>query len=168
MTLRTGTTEDLQQLAAWETDPDTSIWLGEIGPAWHTRALDDPDQDHLVAVEAGTPIGFAVLAGLSSADRSIELRRMVVRPARRHAGRGRALLRAALTRAYQRHTARRVWLDVKAHNDRARALYESEGFTVTDTVKGAVIEADGTVGDLLIMVHQTLEGAELAGRRDGA
>lgn len=152
--LRAGTAEDLGRLVAWEADPDTSIWLAEIGPAWHTRALDDPDQDHLVALDAGTPVGFAVLAGLRTGDRTLELRRMVVRPARRRAGRGRALLRAVLAHAYERHGAHGVWLDVKAHNARARALYESEGFTATGTLPGALTEPDGTATDLVIMSHR--------------
>jgi hypothetical protein len=36
---------------------------------------------------------------------------------------GRELLHAAVTRSYARHRAAQVWLDVKAQNSRARALY---------------------------------------------
>jgi ribosomal protein S18 acetylase RimI-like enzyme len=99
-------------------------------------------------------VGFAVLAGLRSGG-GIELRRMAVSPAHRRAGRGRALLKAVLARSCQHHGALQVWLDVKAHNHRARALYESEGFTITETLTGAVTEADGTHSDLVVMAHQT-------------
>lgn len=47
---------------------------------------------------------------------------MVIAAERRGAGLGRRLLRAAVGRAYEHHAARRVWLDVKDDNVRARAL----------------------------------------------
>jgi ribosomal protein S18 acetylase RimI-like enzyme len=69
-------------------------------------------------------------------------------------GRGRALLRAALARTYQRHPGRRIWLDVKAGNQRARSLYEAEGFAVTRVLAGAVPEPDGQpASDLVVMEH---------------
>lgn len=153
LTLRPTTAGDLQDLTAWEAEPDTASWLGETGSAWHARALADTNQDHLIALHAATPVGFAVLADLHS-DEPVELRRMVVRPAHRQAGHGHALLNAVLARAYQHHRAHGVWLDVKAHNHRARALYESAGFTVTKTLADAVTEADGTQSDLIVMTHQ--------------
>ncbi|MBE1589925.1 hypothetical protein H4W80_008183 [Nonomuraea angiospora] len=44
---------------------------------------------------------------------------------------------------------------MKAHNHRARALYGSEGFASTETLAGAVTEADGTLADLIVMVHKS-------------
>jgi diamine N-acetyltransferase len=153
LTLRPSTAADLDDLVGWEAEPDTALWLGETGRAWHDRALADLDQDHLIALEAAAPVGFAVLAGLIGGQR-LELRRMLLRPAHRGTGRGRALLTAALAWAYQHCGAQEVWLDVKAHNHRARALYESVGFTVTTTLTGAITEADGSSSDLVVMTHQ--------------
>jgi diamine N-acetyltransferase len=79
---------------------------------------------------------------------------MAVSPEHRGAGRGRALLRAVLERSYRHHGARSVWLDVKTHNHRARALYESEGFLQQRTLRNALVEPDGTASDLVIMVHR--------------
>lgn len=152
LTLRATATGDLEDVARWEAEPDTAVWLGGTGRAWHTRALADPDQEHLIGMDAGVPIGFVVLAGLRAAE-VIELRRMVVSTAHRGTGRGRALLLAAVARAYDRHGAREVWLDVKAENERARALYESAGFAATETRADAVPEPDGTRSDLIIMTH---------------
>lgn len=145
--------DDLIRIAVLEAGPDTPQWLGETGFAWHQRALADPDQEHLVAESSGAPAAFVVLAGLRGGDGVIELRRMVVGPHFRGAGQGRALLKAVLARAYDHHGASRVWLDVKADNVRARALYESEGFALTQTLADAVTEADGTTTDLLLMVR---------------
>ncbi|WP_051580049.1 GNAT family N-acetyltransferase [Pseudonocardia acaciae] len=153
LTLRATTPDDLRHLAGWETEPDTSTWLGETGADWHARALTDLDQEHLVAADGDALVGFAVLAGLRGGE-GIELRRMVVAPAHRGAGRGRALLEAVLARAYRDHGAGTVWLDVKEHNRRARRLYESSGFVVREMRTNAIANPDGTAADLVIMVHQ--------------
>ncbi|WP_165990231.1 GNAT family N-acetyltransferase [Streptomyces sp. YIM 98790] len=154
LTLRPTGPDDLPLLAALEMGPDTAVWLSETGVDWHRRALDDPDQEHLTAEEEGRPAGFCVLAGLRDGKGAIEIRRLVLRPALRGEGRGRALLRTVVARAYGEHAAQRVWLDVKPHNLRARTLYESEDFEHTDTVAEAVVEADGSLCDLLIMTHR--------------
>lgn len=133
LTLRPTAVRDLPTIQAWEADPDTAVWLGETGRSWHERALVEPAQDHVVAEDRGTPVGFAVLVG--PRDGEVELRRLVVAPTHRGGGRGRALLRAAIDRA----GADSVWLDVKPGNTRARALYETEGFVVTGAVGGLVI-----------------------------
>jgi diamine N-acetyltransferase len=78
---------------------------------------------------------------------------MVVSPAFRGAGRGRALLRAALARARREHRAARIWLDVKPHDVRARRLYESEGFVLTRTTARALTEPDGMKTGLLVMTR---------------
>ena len=153
LTLRATTTTDLPLVTRWEADADTARWLGETGHSWHDRALADPDQLHLTAEEAGSPAGFAVLAGVGGGGNTIELRRMVISPAFRGAGRGREFLRAILAHASREHRAAQVWLDVKAHNLRARRLYETEGFTLTRTLPGHVTEPDGTTADLLVMTR---------------
>ncbi|WP_137980464.1 GNAT family N-acetyltransferase [Streptomyces violaceusniger] len=151
--VRSAAPDDLHDLTGWESEPDTSRWLGETGPAWHARVLADPDQEHVIAVDGETLVGFAVLAGLRRSE-GIELRRMVVAPTHRGAGQGRALLQTVLDRAYQHHGAQTVWLDVKRHNRRARSLYETSGFVVRETLRNAIVEPDGTASDLVIMVHQ--------------
>ncbi|MBO0837516.1 MAG: GNAT family N-acetyltransferase [Actinobacteria bacterium] len=167
--LRPTVTEDIPALAEWEAAADTAGWLGETGPAWHSRALADPDQDHLLAVDVRAPdgqatdgqaadgrppdggvAGFAVLAGLTGGQ-AIELRRMAVHPARRGTGLGRALLEAVVARCRERHGATEVWLDVKGQNHRARALYESAGFTVTNSLSATITEPDGTRPELIFM-----------------
>ncbi|MUL42043.1 GNAT family N-acetyltransferase [Streptomonospora sp. PA3] len=150
LNLRPTTEADLPQLTRWEADAGTSVWLGTTGADWHAEALADPDQEHVVAVDGEAAVGFAVLAGLLGGE-GVELRRMVVAGPLRGAGRGRGLLRAVLARAFGHHGAHRVWLDVKAHNHRARALYESEGFGHATTLAGAVAEDDGTFSDLVVM-----------------
>lgn len=152
VTIRATTRDDLAAIVALETAADTVEWIGETGFAWHERALVDPDQEHLVTHDGSGLTGFFVLANLRDDQRAVELRRMVLGASRRGAGHGRALLRAALTRAYDHHSARSVWLDVKPRNVRARTLYESEGFRVTQTLPGTPT-GDGAIMNLLVMSH---------------
>lgn len=132
LALRATARADLAAVTAWEAEPDTACWLGDTGPAWHGHALSDPTQEHLIALRAGVPVGFAVLARVPGP--SVELRRVVLAAEHRGSGHGRALLRALLARAATVHGATEVWLDVKADNTRARALYAANGFTVSRAI----------------------------------
>ena len=68
-----GSSADLDAIVALESSRDTTEWLGETGPAWHQRALADPDQEYLLAEdENGHLLGFAVLAGLKRPGRRVE------------------------------------------------------------------------------------------------
>ncbi|SHN47951.1 Ribosomal protein S18 acetylase RimI [Cryptosporangium aurantiacum] len=132
--------------------PDTSNWLGGTGTDWHTRALADPDQGHFVGLVDDEIVGFATLAGLEGSG-PIELRRMVVRPDRRGMGHGRALLEAAVASIREVTPTRRIWLDVKRTNTRARALYESAGFVPAAGVP-PFADADSVAElDLVVMVN---------------
>jgi diamine N-acetyltransferase len=152
MVVLRGTTEaDIDRVVALEAAPDTSRWLAETGRSWHTRALVDPDQEHLVAIVDRAVAGFVVLAGLGDARRVVELRRIVVGAEYRGAGLGRELLRRAVAYAYETLGAREVWLDVKPTNHRAISLYRSEGFTEKRTAPGSPDEPSGKVADLIVM-----------------
>jgi [ribosomal protein S18]-alanine N-acetyltransferase len=70
--------------------------------------------------------GIAVVAGLPRAE--AEIHTIGVDPAFQGRGIGRALLRGLLAVADARRAT--VFLEVRTDNDVARALYESEGFTV--------------------------------------
>ena len=144
LTLRPSTKEELDRVLAIESAPDTAKWLGEIGRAWHERARSDPDQEHVVAIVDDVIVGFGVAAGLRTVDRVVELRRMAVDPGCRGRGLGRSLLRSMTRRAYG-SGAQRVWLDVKPDNERALALYRSEGFEPTEPTTASE--------DLIVLVH---------------
>lgn len=136
---RSAGAKDLETLVALETGPDTARYLGVTGLDFHGAVLADPDQEHIVGelddAASGTVIvGFVVLAGLRDGGGRIELRRIVLSHTHRGAGHGRALFRAAVRRAFGRHGASGLWLDVKPENKRGRALYESEGLVRTGTI----------------------------------
>lgn len=98
--------------------------------AWSAAAMQaelaSPHGRYLVDVEAGRVVGYGgIRAVAGSADADIQT--IAIDTAFRGRGRGRALLRALLAEARGR-SAREVFLDVRADNPAAAALYASEGF----------------------------------------
>jgi len=150
LTLRATTVADLDFVAAVEADDDTQRWLAETSRAWHRAAMRDSDQEHLLVVHRGRPVGFAVLVGLTDRNRNIELRRIAIDAARRGRGLGRLALRAVVARALDAG-AHRVWLDVKEANRRAQSLYASEGFVREGLLRESLLEGDGSWSSLIVM-----------------
>jgi diamine N-acetyltransferase len=126
--LSTTTDVDLDFVMKAESDPDTSPFIVSWPRHQHAFALGDPDIAHRIAKdEAQNPVGFVILGGLTNPDSNIEFRRIVA--VRKGQGYGRLIVRAVKELAFNQLQAHRLWLDVKAHNARARALYKSEGFS---------------------------------------
>ena len=139
LTLRPTRADDLDYVVAAEADPDNAPFLAPSPRAEHRAFLDDPGQRHLIAEAGGRRVGFALLR-LHPADRAVELRRLAVTEKGR--GYGRATLRAVARAAFEEHGAHRLWLDVKPHNERARALYRSEGFVEEGVLRDALLSGD--------------------------
>jgi RimJ/RimL family protein N-acetyltransferase len=59
-------------------------------------------------------------------------------------------LRAVAALAFEEHDIHRPWLDVKPHNERARALYRSEGFVEEGTLRDALY-CGGRFESLVVM-----------------
>jgi len=123
MTLRTATADDLAAIMDLErTSFPTDAW----SEAMMREELLSPHGRYLVDVEAGRLLGYGgVRAVARAADADIQT--IAIAEASRGRGRGRALLRALLQTARERG-AREVFLEVRADNPTAAALYASEGF----------------------------------------
>ena len=121
--LRRVASADLPQILALEAG---GFAEGAWGEAAVVGALADPYGLHLCLVEDG--VMQAVLIGQVLFERA-ELLRVVVAASGRRAGRGRALLRAFIDQCAVAG-AEALWLEVRASNAPARALYVAEGFTL--------------------------------------
>jgi ribosomal-protein-alanine acetyltransferase len=124
MTLRIATGDDLAAIMDLErTSFPTDAW----SEAMMREELVSPHGRYLVDLEAGRLVGYGgvrAVAGAADAD----IQTIAIAEAARGRGRGRALLRALLQTARERG-AREVFLEVRADNPAASALYVSEGFT---------------------------------------
>lgn len=123
MTRRTATLQDLPAIMALERASfPTDAWSEQMMAA----ELASPHGRYLVDVEAGALVGYGgvrVVAG--SADSDIQT--IALAASARGRGLGRALLRDLLAIARDRG-ARETFLEVRADNPIAQALYTSEGF----------------------------------------
>lgn len=123
MTLRTAEVSDLAAIMDLER-------VSFLTDAWSESMMRDelasPHGRYLVDVEAARVVGYGgvrAVAGAADAD----IQTITIAPAHRGRGRGRALLRGLLEIARERG-AREMFLEVRADNPGASALYASEGF----------------------------------------
>ncbi len=117
---------DLAAVLDLEADPDVAPWILAWPRERHLRAITEPDEAHLTFSGVHGFAGFALLAGLSGPERSIELRRIAL--VRRGRGAGWSALQLVLGEAFHVRGAKRVWLDVVPGNAPAIRLYEEAGF----------------------------------------
>ena len=134
---------DLDFVLAAEGAEDNRRYVGQWARERHREALSNPDMAHLV-VESVTderPVGYVIMAGLLDGHRSVEFQRVVI--TEKGNGYGREVLRAVKKMAFEELRAHRLWLDVREKNERARRLYESEGFLIEGTLRECVSVGGG-------------------------
>jgi len=126
--LRPTTENDLDYILQAEQDPENRAFILPWTREAHAKACQDSDLLHRIIVcpQNGRIVGFLICGGATSPHRSLEFRRVVV--TEKEKGFGRAAVRAVKELAFTQMRVHRLWLDVKEHNQRARALYRSEGF----------------------------------------
>lgn len=121
--IRPATLDDLGAIMALERASfPTDAWSEPM----MREELAAPHNRYFVDELAGRVIGYAGLRALSG-SRDADVQTIAVAESARGRGRGRALLHALLEEAVARR-AREVFLDVRADNPVAQALYASEGF----------------------------------------
>ncbi len=124
--LRPTLESDLEFVLGLEADPDTAPFIHAWPIEEHLEAIAEPDVAHWIVedVERGVPVGFVILRGLGTDV--IEFRRIAI--AEKGKGYGTHTVRLVKESAFGEMGARRLWLDVYDFNQRARSIYEAEGF----------------------------------------
>jgi diamine N-acetyltransferase len=170
MHLRVATFEDVPQIAAMERLPEFRTFVGQWTEEEHRQKMASADVRYFVldarrrqVTDAGQSelAAFAILQGLASEHRSIELKRVVVKSPGQ--GRGRQVLRELLDKVFHEFKAHRVWLDVFETNLRARHVYESLGFRYDGIFREANFR-DGQYHSLCLMSLLDREYAEVERR----
>lgn len=148
--LRWAVEADLNWILSLEARPDFAPYIFRWPRERHKEGLANPDMGYLIAEDAdGTPVGYAILAGLRSEARSIELGRMAVgEPGR---GNGPAMLSEIIDLAFGELGANRLWLDVFDDNQRARRMYRAAGFVEEGTLRECNLKETGERANLVIM-----------------
>ena len=159
--LRPTMSSDLGFVVSLESDPANLPFITPWERTQHEAAIRFPDFRHFI-IEGGPgldAVGFVILIGCRSQHQSLELKRMVVN--NKGAGYGRAALRVAKKVAFDDLGAHRLWLDLRAGNSRAQALYDSEGFVVEGRLREAVKAGAGFESLVVVSMLQS----EFTGRR---
>lgn len=123
MPTRPATPADLDAIMALEhASFPTDAW----SPAMMREELASPHGWYVVVEEAGRLVGYAGLRAVRG-SRDADIQTITIAEAARGRGRGRALLTELLGEA-ERRGVHEVFLEVRADNPVAQALYASEGF----------------------------------------
>ncbi len=138
LVLRPTMLSDLEFVTGVESDGTNRPFITPWDRTQHEGAVRFPDFRHFI-VEAGPEFraaGFVILQGCRNPHRSVELKRIVLQP--KGQGLGRACVRRLKRMAFADLQAHRFWLDVRALNERALALYRSEGFVEEGRLRESV------------------------------
>ena len=163
--LRPTMLSDLDFVISVEQDAANLPFITPWERTQHEGAVRFPDFRHFI-VEAGPDYeraGFVILQGCRNPHRSVELKRIVLQP--KGQGLGRACVRLLAQMAFRDLGAHRFWLDVKSKNQRAQALYRSEGFVEEGRLRESVRSGDGW-DSLIVMSLLEHEHAALSRSRE--
>jgi diamine N-acetyltransferase len=149
MLLREASEADIPLIVEIESTPEFRTYIGRWSRDEHASAMRNPDNRYfIVANDEAEPLGHAILRGLKSEHRNLELKRIVVRPPGR--GNGKQALRLLLKKVFDEFGAHRLWLDVFETNLRAQHVYRSFGFRQEGVLREAVYR-DGKYHSLFLM-----------------
>lgn len=126
---------DLDFVLLAEQAPENRAFVGQWTRLQHQLAFSGRRNLHLIveSVVVDKPIGYLILSDLKDANQSINLKRIVI--TEKGQGYGHFTLQLVKQLAFEKLKAHRLWLDVKDFNQRARHLYEAEGFKVEGTLR---------------------------------
>jgi diamine N-acetyltransferase len=136
MTVRTAGLIDLPYILRLEQEFCSLGFVGSDAEELHRHRIASLDCSYLVFELDGATVGFAILCGLNSVNRNIELKRVIVSEPGK--GLGREGLRLIVRKAFCEMSAHRLWLDVYEDNERARRVYRALGFVEEGTIRECI------------------------------
>jgi diamine N-acetyltransferase len=125
----------------FERMPGYEALVGRWSEAEHRAALAEPGTVYLLGHEDGGPRGFAILRGLDDPNGDVLLKRIAVEAAGQ--GFGGRFLDATIAWVFTATAAHRLWLEVFAHNSRARHVYARAGFSADGVPRETYRLTDG-------------------------
>lgn len=129
MTLARLTPADIPEVMRIERLPGYDALVGRFEAHEHANEFAAADAAYFGVRDGARLAGFVILQELDQP--TVLLRRIAVDGVER--GTGTAMLRAAMDWVFTQTPAQALKLDVHLQNDRARHVYEREGFTRYDT-----------------------------------
>ncbi len=131
--LRPTTLADLDFVIAAERHPDNEPYIGQWPKVRHEAAIVCDNEAHFIVEQALSPqasapksIGYVICRGVHNEHSALLLQRIVI--TQKGQGYGRKTLEQLKEFAFNTLGFHRLWFDVLASNQRARALYKRAGF----------------------------------------
>ncbi len=147
--LRNSREDDLDFILGAEQSAENCAFVNVWTCEQHRAAFASEDSSHFIIENAdGKQVGYVILAGLTNEHKSVEFRRIV--KTGKNQGYGKEALREIKRFAFEESNAHRLWLDVKEHNERARHIYEAEGF-ITEGVLRECLKTENGFESLVVM-----------------
>jgi RimJ/RimL family protein N-acetyltransferase len=148
--IRRATAADLPRIMEIERMPGYEHLVGRSSADFHARVIDDPDHAYLVGfADDGSTAGFGILRDLTNAQGNTCLKRFAV--ASPGEGFGKRLLAEIVDWVFENTLTHRFWLDHIITNERARRVYEANGFLREGISRQAYVLPDETRVDLAVM-----------------
>lgn len=140
---------DLEKILEIESKKENSDFITPNSRAEHLALIQNEHVNHLVIKsEAEEILGFIILSGITDINKNIEFRRIVID--QKGKGYGRTAIKMMKKYCFEDLKCNRLWLDVIETNNRARALYKSEGFKEEGILRECLLKNDSFVS-LVIM-----------------
>ena len=135
ISLRKTEETEIDWIMQLEVNDDLTDFIRGNDAATHREKMVDSHTLYLTIQEDARNVGFAILRGVHTEDRNIEVGRIVIGPKNR--GIGQSALKALLRYAFEEMGANRVSLDTLSYNERARHIYKKLGFVEEGTRRKA-------------------------------
>ncbi|MFM7427667.1 MAG: GNAT family N-acetyltransferase [Elainella sp.] len=146
------TAADLDYVLQAEHDHQNRQYIIPWPREQHLQAMANPDMAHLIVWDQ-TRVGYVILAGLLDPNQSLEFCRLVITEKGR--GYGRATVERVKRLASETYRAHRLWLDVKAQNQRAQTVYRAAGFVTEGTLRECLKSAAGYESLIIMSMSDT-------------
>lgn len=134
--------ENIDLVISIESEQENKPFITPYDKNRHFQVIDSKDEEHLTVWERDTEkiVGFIILAGLENPNLSLEFRRIVIQ--NKGKSFGRQCLQLTKEYCFDILKFHRLWLDVFDDNERAIALYKSEGFKVDGHLRDIIKQDD--------------------------
>ncbi len=147
--LRPADQTDIPEILRFERIPEFHTMVGCWPEKDHRRALGDQDVRYFMLMPGhDAAVGFAIMRGILSPHRSVELKRFVIGTPGR--GLGQQALQALARHVFRELGAHRFWLDAFTTNARALHVYRKAGFKEEGVLREAIYR-DGAFHSLLLL-----------------
>ncbi len=134
------------------TDGDLTFIKEDLTDQDAVRSMTTGPGQRWVALDSDAVVGFVAVRALPGWSDHVGELRLVVHPAHRRTGVGRALARHALVDAV-RGGLRKVVVELAAEQDHALAMFSSLGFTGEALLRDHIRDRNGELRDLVMLAH---------------